>query len=257
MSYPNFPDKYHTKSLVTAKRFWKYKRRIGKTPNIEPPKGVIICYSARLLNYIIKNHSAKRIDFVFGDYFYIFEEKGKELGVCGGFGVGAPMVGILLEELNEFGVKAFLSIGTAGSLQRDLKLGSLVVCDKAIRDEGTSHHYLKSEKYSYSSEKMIKTLREVMDKLKLKYKVGTTWTIDAPYRETYSEVAKYRKENVLTVDMEAAAIFAVAKYLGVDAGVIFTISDYLSENDWELHFHLTEEYLHKLFLIAKKTINSL
>ncbi len=257
MSYPNFPDKYQERSLATAKRFWNYKRKIGKIPKIGPPKGVIICYSTRLLDYIIKKHSAKKIDFVFGDYFYILEEDRDQLGVCGGFGIGAPMVGLLLEELIEFGVKSFLSIGTAGSLQKGLKLGSLVVCDRAIRDEGTSHHYLKSEKYSYSSKKMIAALCEVMDKLNLEYIVGTTWTIDAPYRETYSEIAKYRKENVLTVDMEAAAIFAVAEYLGVDAGVIFTISDYLSEDDWELNFHLTQEYLHKLFLIAKETINSL
>ncbi|MFX0021213.1 MAG: nucleoside phosphorylase [Candidatus Hermodarchaeota archaeon] len=257
MSYPNFPDKYQAKSLATAKRFWNYKRRLGRIPEIDAPKGVVICYSTRLFDYIIKNHSAKKIDFVFGDYFYIIEENGEELGICGKFGVGAPIVGILLEELNEFGVKSYLSIGTAGSLQKELKLGSLVICDRAIRDEGTSHHYLKYEKYSYGSKKMVKKLCDVMEKLQIDFTIGTTWTIDAPYRETYDEIEYYKKENVLTVDMEAAAIFAVAQYLGVDAGVIFTISDYLSEDDWELHFHLTEEYLQTLFLVAKTTINSL
>ncbi|MFX1391084.1 MAG: nucleoside phosphorylase [Promethearchaeota archaeon] len=257
MSYPNFPNKYQEKSLSTAERFWNYKRKIGRIPKIEPPKGVIVCYSTRLLNYIIKNHSAKKVDFVFGDYFYLLEEEGQQIGLCGGFGVGAPMVGILLEELNEFGVKSFLSIGTAGALQKELKLGSLVICDRAIRDEGTSHHYLEFEKYSYASQKITKKLCEVMEKLNLEYNIGTTWTTDAPYRETYSEIAKYKKERVLTVDMEASAIFAVAQYLGVDTGVIFTISDYLGEDDWELHFYLTEEFLHILFLIAKETINSL
>ncbi|MFX0005934.1 MAG: nucleoside phosphorylase [Candidatus Hermodarchaeota archaeon] len=257
MSYPNFPNKYQEKSLSTAKRFWSYKRKIGRTPKIEPPKGVIICYSTRLLNYIIENHSAEKVDFVFGDSFYLLEEEGQQLGVCGGFGIGAPIVGIILEELTEFGVKSFLSIGTAGALQKELKLGSLVICDRAIRDEGTSHHYLEVEKYSYASKKITKKLCEVMKKLHLEYTIGTTWTIDAPYRETFSEIARYKQEHVLTVDMEAAAFFAVAQYLGVDAGVIFTISDYLSEDDWELHFHLTEEFLHKLFLIAKETINSL
>ncbi len=86
------------------------------------------------------------------------------------------------------------------------------------------------------------------------YTIGTSWTIDAPYRETYAEIRQYTKENVLTVEMEAAAIFAVAHYLSVDAGLLFTISDYLNEDDWEVNFHLTEEYMRNLFLIAKETI---
>ncbi|TET60591.1 MAG: purine phosphorylase [Promethearchaeota archaeon] len=257
MSFPNFPDKFHEKSFVTAKDFWKYKRSIGRIPEIGPPRGVIICYSTSLFNYIIEKHSVTKIDYIFGDHFYILEEDNKQIGICGGFGIGAPMVAILIEELNAFGIKLFLSIGTAGSLQKKLKLGSIVICDKAIRDEGTSHHYLKPEKYSYSSKKVTKKLNEVMEKMNLDFTLGTGWTIDAPYRETYVEIEKYKKENVLTVDMEAAAIFAVAEYLNVDAGVIFTISDYLSEDEWELHFHLTEKHLQTLFCIAKETINTL
>lgn len=257
MSFPNFPDKFREKSFVTAKHFWKYKREIGRIPKIEPPKGIIICYSTRLFNYIIENHFVEKVDYVFGDNFYIFEENNEQLGICGGFGFGAPVVAILIEEFNAFGVKLFLSIGTAGSLQKKLKLGSIVICDKAIRDEGTSHHYLKNEKYSYSSERVTKKLTDVMENMNLDYTIGTSWTIDAPYRETYLEIEEYKKENVLTVDMEAAAIFAVAEYLNLDAGVIFTISDYLSEDDWELHFHLTEKHLQTLFLIAKETLNSL
>ena len=98
---------------------------------------------------------------------------------------------------------------------------------------------------------------EVTKDLDLEYKIGTSWTIDAPYRETYKEIEKYKQENVLTVEMEAAAIFAVARYLNVQAGALFTISDYLSEDKWQLHFHSTEEHLKTLFLIAKKTIYSL
>jgi uridine phosphorylase len=257
MLYPHFPGKHREKSFVTAKNFWNYKRKLGRIPKIKPPKGVIICYSTRIFNYIIKNYSVKKIDYVFGDYFYILEETNEKIGICGGFGIGAPMVGILLEELNEFGIKLFLSVGTAGALQKSLKLGSIVVCDKAIRDEGTSHHYLKNEKYSYASEKVIKKLCEVLENSHLNYTVGTTWTVDAPYRETYAEIERYKKENVLTVDMEAAAIYAIGEYLNLDVGVIFVISDYLSEDKWELHFHLTEKYLQKLFQIAKETIDSI
>jgi len=257
MSFPNYPQKYRGRSFLNAKDFWKYKDEIGRIPEEKPPKGVIICYSPSLMAHIIKNQAVIKVDYVFGDYYYLLEEFNKKIGICGGFGIGAPVVSILIEELSVYGVKTFLSIGTAGSLQKDLKLGSFVICDKAIRDEGTSHHYLKPEKYSYPSEKLTSEMVKVVKDLNLEYRIGTSWTIDAPYRETFEEIENYRKENVLTVEMEAAAIFAVAKYLNVQAGALFTISDYLCEDEWQLHFHLTEEHLKTLFIIAKKTINSL
>lgn len=257
MSFPNYPQKYRGRSFLNAKDFWKYKNEIGRIPKEQPPKGVIICYSPTLLDYIIKNQPVVKVDYVFGDYYYLLEENDKEIGICGGFGIGAPVVSILIEELSVYGVKTFLSIGTAGALQKDLKLGSFVICDKAIRDEGSSYHYIKPEKYAYPSKSITKKLVEVAKELDLEYKIGTSWTVDAPYRETYEEIERYQQESVLTVEMEAAAIFAVAKYLKVQAGALFTISDYLSEDKWQLHFHLTEEHLKTLFIIAKKTINSL
>ena len=100
---------------------------------------------------------------------------------------------------------------------------------------------------------MINTLEEK----NLAYEVGTTWTIDAPYRETVTEVRKYRDEGVLTVEMEAAAIFSVAEYLNLNACAIFTISDYLTEDKWELHFHLTNKHMENLFFLAKDFLLSL
>ncbi len=254
MAFPNFLNKYNEKPLLKAKDFWDYKKKIGAIPNIDPPRGVILCYSPTLLNYILNNYDVKRIDHVVGEFFYLLEEKGTQIGVCGGFGIGGPIVGLLIEELTAFGIKKYISIGVAGSLQTDLKLGSIIVCDKAIRDEGVSHHYLISEKYAYPTESLTNQIISTISELNFDYIKGSTWTIDAPYRETKAEVTHYQKEGVLTVEMEAASLFAVAQCLNVDAGAIFTISDYLSEDEWELHFHLTEEHLKKLFLIAKNTL---
>ena len=94
-----------------------------------------------------------------------------------------------MEELIAFGVKKFISIGTAGTLQKDITIGSLMVCEKAIRDEGTSHHYLKPSKYAYASKEMTSKIKKSLDKFKQKYFVGTSWTIDAPYREAIAWLA--------------------------------------------------------------------
>lgn len=257
MTYPNFPNKYKEESLVKARDFWAYKTELGRIPSIKPPKGLIMCYSPTLFNYIKEEHNVKLIPYVYGDYFYILEENDSQIGICGGFGIGAPIAAILLEELSVFGIKNYLSMGVAGCLQKDIEFGTIIVCDKAIRDEGVSHHYLKSEKYAYPSKFLVKKLLNTLEERNLIYEVGTTWTIDTPYRETITEVRKYRDEGVLTVEMEAAAIFSVAEYLKLNACAIFTISDYLTEDKWELHFHLTKKHMENLFVLAKDFLLSL
>ena len=256
MTYPNFPNKYREKSIVNAKDFWKYKKDLGAYPDILPPEGVIICYSPTILNYIVNHYSLTQVDNVHANRFYLLDDSDKKIAICGTIGIGAPVIGILLEELYAFGTKFFISIGTAGALQRNLKLGSHIICTRAIRDEGTSHHYEPSEKYSYPSNSLTEKMIEVAKNMGVNYYTGTSWTTDAPYRETIAELRQYRDEGVLTVEMEAAAIFTIAKYLNIEAGAILTISDYLTEENWELHFHLTEEHLHTLFTIAKKTLSS-
>jgi len=184
----------------------------------------------------------------------LLKDSKNQIAVTTRFGIGSPMIASHMEELIAFGVKKFLIIGSAGSLQKNLKVGNIIVCDKAIRDEGTSHHYFKSGKYAYASKSLVKKAEEVLKKSKIKYTKGASWTIDAPYRETVAEVKKYQKEGVLTVEMEASAAFAVAKYRGVEAGAIFTVSDYLGELDWKPKFHLTAKYLKKLFKVAKEVL---
>ncbi|NVM44985.1 MAG: nucleoside phosphorylase [Candidatus Lokiarchaeota archaeon] len=257
MVFPNYPNKYNEKTMVQAKDFWKYKKELGVFPDIEPPKGVIICYSPTILNYIVEHYSLTQVDNVHANNFYLLNDSDKKIAICGTIGVGAPVVGILLEELHAFGTNFFISIGTAGSLQKNLKLGSHIICDRAIRDEGTSHHYASSEKYSYPSKTLTDKMIEVANQMDVNYHTGTSWTTDAPYRETLTELKHYRNEGVMTVEMEASAIFAIAKYLNIEAGVILTISDYLTEERWELHFHLTKQHLHTLFMLAKETLNSL
>ena len=81
------------------------------------------------------------------------KETNNKVAVFGNFGLGSPMIATRMEELIQFGIKKFISIGEAGALQKDLKIGEIVVCNKAIRDEGVSYHYLKSSKYTVSPKK--------------------------------------------------------------------------------------------------------
>ena len=99
---------------------------------------------------------------------------------------------------------------------------------------------------------MTNKIKNSLDKLNQKHFVGTSWTIDAPYRETVAEAKQYQKEGVATVEMEASALFAVAQYRNVELGAIFTISDSLAELEWKPKFHLkkTKTGLEILYKVA-------
>ena len=110
-----------------------------------------------------------------------------------------------------------------------MAIGDIVVCDRAIRDEGTSHHYLPPDTYAHASPAATARLVDALQATGTPHSVGTSWTTDAPYRETIAEVQHYQAEGVLAVEMEAAALFAVAAYRGVEMGALLTISDTLGD----------------------------
>jgi uridine phosphorylase len=255
MEFPNFKNKHDEDSMITPKDFLNYLRKQGKLKKTPIPKGVIFCYNNDLMDYILKNHKIKQVDAF--RHFYLLEDLDCKIGIVGKFGIGSPIAAVLLEELIELGVKKFISIGTSGALSKELDIGDIVVCDKAIRDEGTSHHYLKKSKYAYPSKKITKKIKDELDKMNVKYKVGTSWTIDAPYRETIAEAKQYQAEGILTVEMEASALFSVAEYRGVDMGCLLTISDSLAELRWNPQFYHenTMEGIMKLYKLALKVLS--
>lgn len=196
-------------------------------------------------------HDVSRVD-LFGGEFYLLNDTNSRIGFCAKFGIGAPVVTAILEEMVALGIQRYMSIGTAGALAKDLDIGDVVVCDRAIRDEGVSHHYLPPAKYAHADPELTWRLEQALGEAGLAPRRGTSWTIDAPYRETVAEARHYQAEGVLTVEMEAAALFAVAERLKVPLATAFTISDSLADLVWAPHFSsdLTREGLEKLYRVA-------
>jgi uridine phosphorylase len=251
MTFPNFKNKHANNSMFSPKDYLDYQEKREKYDKFNPPEGIIICYSGDLMKYVLKNYKTTKVKRFYGEMYLLNETKNK-VAILGKFCIGAPVVVSILEELIAFGVRRFISIGTAGTLQKNLNIGDLVVCEKAIRDEGASYHYLKASKYAYASKKMTEKIKKILDVLEKKYIIGTSWTVDAPYRETVAEVLQYQKEGVATVEMETSALFAVSQYRGVEMGAIFTISDSLAELQWypKFHFKETKEGLKTLYKVA-------
>src|SRR5690606_25434017 len=114
------------------------------------------------------------------------------------------------DEFAALGVKQFFLIGMAGALQPELTTGSLVLSTGAVRGEGVSQHYLPPQQTVEASTAMIQGISQILAKQNHPHQLGVTWTTDAPFRELRKDVLQHQKEGVLAVDMEAAAMLAVA-----------------------------------------------
>ena len=141
-------------------------------------------------------------------------------------GIIAPAA-MMLAEFVAFGVRRFVSIGSAGCLQPRVPFGATVVCTGAVRDEGVSHHYAPAARFARPAPGLTERLASALAGAGTMPESGLTWTVDAPYRETVAEARHYQTEGVLTVEMEAAALFTVGQFRGVDVAAAFVVSDHL------------------------------
>lgn len=148
-------------------------------------------------------------------------------------GVGAPLAGAILEEAVAMGCRTFVVCGGAGALDKDLALGHFVVVESAVRDEGTSHHYLPAGRYIDADETATAVLKATLAEHGVRFVGGRTWTTDAPYRETVAKIAARRAEGCLTVEMEAAALAAVARFRDVRLAQVVYCGDDLSGEAWD------------------------
>ncbi|NYJ01263.1 uridine phosphorylase [Nocardioides thalensis] len=160
------------------------------------------------------------------------EHEGERLAILQS-GVGAPLAGALLEQVIAMGCRSFVACGGAGALRSDLPLGHLAVVTSALRDEGTSFHYLPASRYVEAHAPATAILEETLTEHEVPYAAGPTWTTDAPYRETHAKIAARREEGCLTVEMEASALAAVARFRGLALAQVLYGGDDLSGEHWD------------------------
>lgn len=240
--YPNHPAKHGEPALVEPAAYLAYLERVGRGPGCRPA-AALLCYEGGLIGRLRHSYGLAPVSGVLGSHVFALREAGGRRGdvvVAGRFGIGAPVAAAVLEELVAMGCRRFVSVGTAGALQPGLATGDVVVADRAIRDEGTSYHYVPAARYAYPSPALTARLLDELRARGTAAMTGTAWTTDAVYRETVAEAAAYRDDGVAVVEMEAAAVFAVAAYRGVEAAAAFTVSDSLTGQAWDPDFYRDE-----------------
>lgn len=243
MSYPNFQNKHLEQALFNPQDYisWKNYFKKGREKN---PKKFILIYYPKILSYFKRQYKPKEIKL----YRLLTIYQHKDVGVVCMDGIGSPHATAVTEELIALGGKEFLNIGSAGGL----KNFGIFLCEKSIRDEGTSSHYSPHKKFAYPDKELTERLGKKLHKHNILFQKAASWTIDAPYRETRAEIQKYKKQGVATVEMESSALFTVAQIRKVKIASAFVVSDVLGDNKWDPQFdakHVNQK-LNDLFDIA-------
>ncbi len=218
--------------LFSVEELQRWRWRNGKTPGVKAPGSVILCLQPEIFLWARKRYPVKPVKGLLGDFFLLKNSQDR-VGLVGGFGLGSPVMAMVIEEYASFGVQRFISIGVAGSLQPELHPGDVIVCEEAYREEGTSWHYLPPSYSVKADSGMLQRICKILSSRDIHVSLGASWTTDAPYRETHHEANLFRKEGVLVVEMETAALYAAARSLKVQAAAVLIAADRLLPGGWE------------------------
>ncbi len=141
---------------------------------------------------------------------FVFEEDGLHIGVVG-CAVGASFAVLVAEEMFASGCELLISVTSSGRIVPVGEPPYFVLIDRALRDEGTSYHYLPPADWSDAPGELIARLDGAFEGAGVEVLRGATWTTDAPFRETAEAIAAAEARGVLAVEMEAAALYAFAQ----------------------------------------------
>ena len=141
---------------------------------------------------------------------YSFQEDGLTFGIIG-CAVGSSFAVLVAEELFVSGCRLLINITSSGQIREVQPPPYFILVDRALRDEGTSYHYLPPSDYSDAPALLLENLKGAFDDHDVDVLNGATWTTDAPFRETDEAIEAMREQGLLAVEMENAALYAFAQ----------------------------------------------
>jgi uridine phosphorylase len=223
------------------------------------PTRAVLCFFSQVIDrlrnegapVLFELQAAHGIHPVFG-----FDVDGEQIAVFHP-GVGAALAGGFFEESIAHGCERFMALGTAGGLAaRDI--GHVIVPTFAIRDEGTSYHYQPPGRSMEPTPEALEMLVATLKRHDVPFELGGTWTTDGFYRETRAKVDRRVAEGCLAVEMEASALFAIARFRDVPIAQLLTTSDDLSGEEWSgMKLIDRDDFRWSLFLLAAEAVRAL
>lgn len=201
------------------------------------PEVAIACFSFELFNKIVEGGKCIKIGELHNTSehkdIYEIDYNGNKFALFK-VGVGAPLAVADIEDMYAFGAKKFIIFGNCGVLDEKIEDCGIIIPNRALRDEGTSFHYVAPSKDILLNKNYVKEFKEVLAEFGFDYVEGATWTTDAFYRETRDKVNKRRAEGAITVEMEASALQAVCDFRGCELFIFFYAGDNLAAEEWDI-----------------------
>ncbi len=251
LRFPAHPGKHALPSVTNPADHAAYIRARDPGADLSAAAGAVLIYQSSLVEHARTVHRLRDLGRWTSGALHLTDE---QVVLCSGFGRGAPAAGLLLEQLIALGIRRVITVGTAAALRPDLPPGTVIVPQQAHRDEGTSHHYLPPGRTVAASPQLAGALRSNLDHMGCPVLSGPTWTTDALYRETAEEVRAYASQGVLTADMEAAGVLAVAEHRDVAAAVGLVVADSLVRRTPRLDYPDTTSGLRRTLAAAVTTL---
>ena len=199
------------------------------------PDRCVITFFREALNKFVEEKNLQIIGYLNSEvldipiYEYMLDEE--KICITMPFST-APGAAGTIEELHAMGCNRFIICGGAGCIKENINLGEIIIPISAVRDEGTSYHYIRPSREVECHKNAVEIVKSGLEQMGIRYIVGKTWTTDAFYRETPDIIQLRKEEGCITVEMEAAAFFAVSQYYNLPLAQLLYAGDDVSGEEW-------------------------
>jgi uridine phosphorylase len=203
---------YAEPSVFTAENLLREARRQKALPPARVPRLCVLDPDGDIVRWLVAANRAERHPHwaCYHTDLFTFTQDELQLGIVGG-AIGSSFAVLVAEELFASGCELLISVTSAGQIVAVAEPPYFILIEKALRDEGTSYHYLPAAEFSCIAPRVLAALNDALARTATPLLRGAAWTTDAPFRETASAVAHCHDLGIMAVEMEAAALYAFAE----------------------------------------------
>jgi uridine phosphorylase len=203
---------YDEPSVFLPENLLREARRQKKKQECNVPVICLLDPDGDLVEYLLKKGEATKNACwaCYHSSLFSFQLGSHKIGIVPCI-VGSSYAVLVAEQLFVSGCQLLISVTSAGIISIPDNQKQFALITSAVRDEGTSYHYLPPEKPSELNKLLLQRLRFNNENIGLPYFEATSWTTDAPFRETASSISEMKKQSITCVEMEAAALYALAE----------------------------------------------
>ena len=221
-------------SLFQPETLVREAQRQRALPSIKVPRVCVLDPDGDIVRWLTRcGQATKSASWAcYHSEMYECDVEGTRVGIVG-CAVGAPFAVLVAEQMFACGCELFVSITSSGQIAKVGEPPYFVLVTRALRDEGTSHHYLPAARFVAANPLLITAARAALESAGVEVVEGAAWTTDAPFRETASAVAAAEREGILAVEMESAALYAFALAKGRQVICVAHVTNTMGASDRE------------------------